>query len=48
MEYFELYKNIYRNIKGRFVDLNQLKEKYCQKSVTQDHAKIGDLEKATL
>jgi len=29
MEYFELYKSIYRNIKDRFIDLNKLKEKYC-------------------
>lgn len=28
MEYFKLYKSIYRDIKDRFVDLNQLKEKY--------------------
>ncbi len=28
MEYFELYKKIYRNVKDLFVDLNSLKEKY--------------------
>ena len=28
MEYFELYKKIYRSVKERFVELNELKEKY--------------------
>lgn len=28
MEYFELYKSIYRDIKDRFIDLNKLKEKH--------------------